>query len=400
MSYKTVLDASMMGVRKPVAAGTTQSTVSTGKRPEKDPAQTAQKPTQQSTPQQELPQQSEAVQNMPQQSVEQIPAAAVSGVELVSETAGKKLTAPDLRPLRNALDEWESAANRQARNAAESAMRKAVAELERAQTEAAAMYDTQRAQIALDEANARDNQTLYAQARGDKGGIAAAQYDAIANTAARNRMAVNSAQVKLAADTAQKVAELRAQGEFEIADSVLRNAQQKLSQLISLEKWGLESGLSVDQFNLQLDKWAAEQTMEAEQNKIQQDMWSAEQAMKAEQNRLQQERWEAEQALAVKKYNSDQRQQEQELWEKIRQNQLTAERKQQELAAEQAELRRKQLAQSGQALLEAEIMPSASQLEAMGITAEQARQYINATRFLGIYDGEPMYKGIEYSSKG
>ena len=46
-----------------------------------------------------------------------------------------------------------------------------------------AMYQTQRNQVDADESKALDNQVLYAEARGDRGGIGQSQYGSIQNAA-------------------------------------------------------------------------------------------------------------------------------------------------------------------------------------------------------------------------
>lgn len=156
------------------------------------------------------------------------------------------------------LDKWLAAAQQQQSAAIQYATDKAVNELTRAEQDAQAQFQEQRNQIDIDEARAKDNQALYAEARGDKGGIGAAQYDSIMNTAAQNRLQVSQAQQKLSTDTARQIADLRAQGEFQKADALLQLTQTYLSQLISLEQWAAEYGLSVQQFNAQLDQWNKE----------------------------------------------------------------------------------------------------------------------------------------------
>ena len=160
--------------------------------------------------------------------------------------------APDLQAT---LDRWLAAAQEQARRQADYAVSQGVNELQRAEEDAKAQFQTQRNQIAATEAKASDNQALYNERRGDRGGIGAAQYDAIANTAAQNQLAVNQAQVKLSTDTARQIADLRAQGEFQKADALLSLSQTYLQQLISIQQWGAEFNLSVDQFNKQLEQW-------------------------------------------------------------------------------------------------------------------------------------------------
>ena len=164
-------------------------------------------------------------------------------------------TAPNLRPL---LDQWRTSAEDQARNQIDYATTQGVNELQRAEEDAQEQFQTQRNQVAAAEAKALDNQALYAERRGDRGGIGQAQYAEIQNNAAQNQLAVNQAQTKLSTDTARQIADLRAQGEYQKADQVLQIAQQYLSQLINLEQWQANYNLSVAQFNAQLQQWQAE----------------------------------------------------------------------------------------------------------------------------------------------
>ena len=226
------------------------------------------------------------------------------------------------------LDQWLSSAQQQQTNQIDYATNQAIQDLIRQQQDAQATYQSQQNQIAIDEAKAKDNQALYAEARGDKGGIGAAQYDAIMNTAAQNRLQVSQAQQKLATDTARQIADLRAQGEYEKADALLQLSQTYLSQLISMEQWALEYNLSVAQFNASLQQWEAEFKM-------------AEAGITGSYN--------GRPTLQYQQY-------------------------QDELALTQ----QNQLASAGETLLSAGIMPSASQLSAMGITQEQAQSYITA----------------------
>ena len=228
------------------------------------------------------------------------------------------------------LDQWLSSAQQQQTNQIDYATNQAVQDLIRQQQDAQATYQSQQNQIAIDEAKAKDNQALYAEARGDKGGIGAAQYDAIMNTAAQNRLAVSQAQTKLATDTARQIADLRAQGEYEKADALLQLSQTYLSQLISMEQWAMEYNLSVAQFNASLQQWEAEFKM-------------AEAGITGT--------YKGSPTLQYQQY-------------------------QDELALTQ----QSQLASAGETLLSAGIMPSASQLSAMGITQEQAQSYITAAQ--------------------
>jgi hypothetical protein len=132
------------------------------------------------------------------------------------------------------------------------------AELNSTLADAQAQFQTQQDQATANEMNALDNAALYAEVRGDKGGIGYAQYNAIQNTAAQNRAAVRQAQTKLSTDTARQISDLRAQGEFERADKLLQMAQQHLSELRQIEQYAVNHNLSVDQANAAIDQWEEE----------------------------------------------------------------------------------------------------------------------------------------------
>ena len=225
-------------------------------------------------------------------------------------------------------------------NRVDRAVRQGVNELAQAERDAAEQFQTQQNQIDIDEARAKDNQALYAEVRGDRGGIGAAQYDSIMNTAARNRQAVNSARTRLASDTAREMAQLRAQGEFEKADALLGVTQQYLAQLMSLERWGMQYDLSVDQFNARLAQWLAAYRMQLRQLDISQSQW--------------QQQWE----FGQRQY-----------------------------ADSQAEKERQIRAGAAQTILGAGVMPSESQLAALGLTRQQARDYLTAVRLGGTAKG-------------
>ena len=182
-----------------------------------------------------------------------------SGTTLPSAPTGStgKITA-DVSGMRDLLDQWLSAAKQQQEAAINYGVEQGVNELRRAEEDAQQQYQAQQDQINIDEARAKDNQALYAEARGDRGGIGAAQYDSIMNAAAQNRLTVSQQQTKLSTDTARQIADLRAQGEYKKADAVLELTQRYLTQLMSLEQWALNYQMDVAQFNLQLEKWQAE----------------------------------------------------------------------------------------------------------------------------------------------
>ncbi len=142
--------------------------------------------------------------------------------------------------------------------AADYAVNQGVNELTRNLQDSRALYQTQRNQVDRDEARALDNQVLYTEARGDRGGIGMTQYGGIQNTAATNRQVINSAEVRLHTDTARQIADLRAQGEFEKADKVLEISNKYLSELQNLEKWAKEKNVDVQEINAKLREWENE----------------------------------------------------------------------------------------------------------------------------------------------
>ena len=163
--------------------------------------------------------------------------------------------APDLTGY---LDQWKESAREQQEGQIDYAVQTGVAELERAEADAQAQFQTQLDQVDRDEARALDNQALYAEARGDRGGIGQAQYGQIQAAAQANRRAVQTARVKLSTDTARQIADLRAKGEFEKADALLELTQNYLTQLMDLEQWSAEFNLGVDKFNSQIQRWQVE----------------------------------------------------------------------------------------------------------------------------------------------
>ena len=203
--------------------------------------------------------------------------------------------------------------------------------LKRALEDAAPQFQTQRNQAAAAEAQALDNQALYAEARGDRGGIGAAQYASIQNTAATNERAINDAQVKLGTDTARQIEDLRSQGEFQKADQLLTLAQSELSQLMQLKQWAMNANIGIDQFNSQLQQWADEFELKRQQLLADLDLSQA---------------------------------------------QLTGVFADGTKTASYLQQLNSSLASSGSALLNAGIMPSRQQLEAMGLTETQAKAYL------------------------
>ena len=214
------------------------------------------------------------------------------------------------------LGDWRSAAQEQAERQIDYATAQGVAALERAREDAAAQYQTQRDQAAKYGRNAMDNAALYAELRGDRGGIGLAQYNAVQNAAEENRLAVDAAQVKMATDTDRQITDLRTQGEFTKANQVLEISQAYLQQLLSLEQWAAEYNLSAAKFQETVRQWENEFALSVGQVTGS---------------------YQGQTTMTAKKYSDS------------------------------------LLAESGSALLSAGVMPNGEQLAAMGLTQAQAR---------------------------
>ena len=230
------------------------------------------------------------------------------------------------------LNAWKDQAQQQSNAQIDYAVNQAVAELERAKEDAQGQFKEQQEQIALDERQGMDNTALYAELRGDKGGIGKEQYSSVQNTAAQNRLAVSQAQTKLSTDTARQIEDLRARGEFQKADAALEIAQNYLAQLISLEQWAAEYSLSTAQFQEAVRQWEAEFQASMEQFNANLELSKAE---------LTGTFADGTSTLSAK-------------------NQVT-----------------QQLASMGESLLSAGVMPTEEQLSAMGMTEAQAKEYLN-----------------------
>ena len=215
--------------------------------------------------------------------------------------------------MKDLLSSWSEAALRQKETQIDAQTSESVAALGDALAEANERAQTERDRNEIDSARARDNAALYAEARGDRGGIGQAQYHEIEAQRLRNRQAINTAQTTMAAETARQIAALRARGEFQKADALLDVTQKYLSQLLTLEKWSANWANTQSQLRRSVEQW---------ERSYAQTISGAEHTVSRE--------------------------------------------------------RQSQLASSGDALLKAGVMPSAEQLAAMGMTAEQAQAYIDS----------------------
>lgn len=245
-----------------------------------------------------------------------------------------------------------------------------ISELQRSLEDSQENFNTQRNQIDADEARAKDNQVLYNEARGDRGGIGQAQYDSVMNTAATNRYTVQKEQAKVAQDVQRQIATLRANGEFEKANKLLSISQQQLSQLMQLHQWAKETNLGIDEFNSQLQQWEENykmQLLDAEIN-VENFRWNTFQTMQSaalSQLNAQLGIAQAAQQAGLNNLNAQ-----------LNIAQATGAWADGTPTWQARQEAIKQLADSGNALLQAGIAPSAEQLTAMGLTPEQAIQYL------------------------
>lgn len=271
-----------------------------------------------------------------------------SGIPLLTNRA------PDLT---GTLNTWLETSKAQQEEKINYAVQQGIAALQRAEEDAQMQFQTQQNQVDINEARALDNQALYAEARGDRGGIGQAQYAQIQATAMTNRRAINTARTQLSTDTARQITDLRAQGEFEKADALLELTQNYLTQLIDLEKWGAEFNLDVDKFNTQIRQWQAEYELEV--GKLLGT-------------------FNGQPTLDSQKEQNDQLWKEKE-WEQKEQEKKEEQLYQQEQDALSAEeKRRKTLASAGTAALKVGVRPTAEQQEAMGYTDAQIDAAIRA----------------------
>jgi len=319
------------------------------------------------------------------------------------------------------LDQLTEAQRQQAILQANRAVETGTVDLQRQMQDAQKQFQAQQNQIAIDEQKALDNQALYAEARGDRGGIGQAQYNSIQNTAATNRLTVQQEQTQLATDTARQIADLRSQGEFEKANQLLSISQNYLGQLMDLYTWAKEANIGIDEFNLQVAQWEenyrlnlVDAQLEVQNSNLNLAQAKVAQAQQRWQNEYQQENslynaaWNQATDLFNAAYNQENSQFEarRNVSNDYFNNQLNAANYgiNASKAALEAQLNaanatgaflngtptytaqqnaREVLAASGQALLEKGIIPTAEQLEAMGMTAAQAEQFTGAVGING-----------------
>lgn len=197
----------------------------------------------------------------------------VTEEEIPTAPRVSRVQSVDTTPLVEALDKWAEQTKATQIQRIDSATEQAIAAAEQSLADANEAFAQDRADIDLDEAKAKDDQALYADLRGDRGGIGAMQYDAIAAAAMKNRQTLRAAQTRLAADTAREMADLRVQGEYEKADALLALSQEYLGRLQDIHQWAADYNLTVEKLNAELEKWEAEYTLDAEKHQLNVDKW-------------------------------------------------------------------------------------------------------------------------------
>lgn len=272
-----------------------------------------------------------------------------------AQTTVPRMSYVDTTEMEKNLKQINDEAAKQAKLNIDEATRTTADQLRQQEREAAAQYAEQQKQISAEERQALDNSALYAEARGDRGGVGQAQYNAVQASAAKNRASVQAAQTKMSSDVNRQIGDLRRQGEYQKAEALLTLSQQYLSQLNQLKQWAAEMNMSVDQVNLSIAQWEKEFAM-AEADIT--GTYNGSPTMAAQQFNWQKAKYEDETA-----YNREQ-------------DALQNARYDEEVAREAASA----LENRGWTKLDAGIVPSAEELRALGITAEQATGYINAVK--------------------
>ena len=266
------------------------------------------------------------------------------------------------------LNKWREAAAQQSTLKRDYAVERGVNELQRALEDAQLQFQTQRDQVSKDERKGLDNSALYAEARGDRGGIGQEQYNLIQSSAAQNRLAVAQAQTKLSTDTARQIADLRAQGEFSKADDLLSLAQTYLSQLTQLQQWGADYSLDFASFQESIRQWEAEYEL---QKAALMGTLNGEPTLDMQKYQTSKQQWQDE-------FNWNKHTWQNEFDQSNKRWQSEFNQSNNQWQAEFGQSQTQWNAQLGKSLMSAGIMPSETQLQAMGITKAQATQYISA----------------------
>lgn len=119
-----------------------------------------------------------------------------------------------------------------------------ILEAQRAEEDAQPKFQQQLNQNDIDTARAMSNSALYAEMRGDRGGIGQSQYNEVQAAGLRAKQEINSARTKLATDTARAIADLRSKGEFQKAESYMKIQNELMAKYFEIENAILNYGIS------------------------------------------------------------------------------------------------------------------------------------------------------------
>ena len=316
-----------------------------------------------------------------------------AAVQTPATQTTNRLTADDIKSV---YSQMQNQANQQV----DYSVQKGVADLERAQADAQQQFAQQQRQVNIQTAQARDQQALYAAARGDRGGITARQYNSIANTAANNRMLIEQQRQKLATDTARQIADLRAQGEFEKANNVLQIAQQQLAQLWELQQYEdqqaqiqKEFDYQVSQDKLAQDNYQKEFEYQQAQDKLAQDNYLQQFEYQQAQDKLAQENYLQEWLHQLEQDKQAQSNYETEWQHQLAQDKLAQENYEKELSLSKNQTQSNQSQQAKEwaysvamDAIQSGVVPTADILSAAGISTNTAKQMaaLYAAALLGV----------------
>lgn len=304
-----------------------------------------------------------------------------SGAGMTSSTM-QRMNYVDTTEMERNLKKINDAAAEQAKNQIDNATRTSADQLRLQEREAAAQYAEQQKQISAEERQALDNSALYAEARGDRGGVGQAQYNAVQANAAKNRANVQAAQTKMSSDVNRQIGDLRRQGEYQKAEALLTLSQQYLSQINQLKQWAAEMNMSVDQVNLSIAQWEKE-FEQAEANIT--GVYKGQKTLAAEQFDWQKANADIQNALTAAGLTGEYNGQKTIAAQTLEHNKavdtanLTGTMADGTKTVEGQKLEHNQkmdTADLGKQKLDAGIMPSADQLAAMNMTEEEASNYI------------------------
>lgn len=138
----------------------------------------------------------------------------------------------------------------------------------RAYEDAVANYQKQYRDATAKMYNGMDNQALMSDVNGQYGGMATASVADIQSTYQKQRQQLAIQQQQLALDTAREVEDLRAQGEFDKADALLKARQLEAQQLYDDAVRVDENRWSNQQWQTSLDREDAEIQREQENSDL------------------------------------------------------------------------------------------------------------------------------------